>query len=65
VMVGIGLAFGVRALLAVWRPLLTVDLAAGQLLWAVLVGLVGGTLSALYPGYRAARLDPAVALSTE
>jgi len=65
VIVGTGLAFGVRALLAVWRPLLTVDLAAGQLLWAVLVGLVGGTLSALYPGYRAARLDPAVALSTE
>jgi ABC-type lipoprotein release transport system permease subunit len=27
--------------------------------------VVGGTLSALYPGYRAARLDPAVALNTE
>jgi ABC-type lipoprotein release transport system permease subunit len=32
---------------------------------AALVGVVGGTLSALYPGYRAARLDPAVALNTE
>ncbi len=32
---------------------------------AVLIGVVGGTLSALYPGYRAARLDPAVALSNE
>jgi putative ABC transport system permease protein len=65
VAVGIGLAYGVRAFIAVSRPLLTVELAHGQLLLAALVGVVGGTLSALYPGYRAARLDPAVALNTE
>ncbi len=65
VAVGIGLAYGVRVFIAVSRPLLTVELAHGQLLLAALVGVVGGTLSALYPGYRAARLDPAVALNTE
>lgn len=65
VAIGIGLACGARGLIGVMRPLLTVDLAAGALLTAVLIGVVGGTLSALYPGYRAARLDPAVALSTE
>jgi putative ABC transport system permease protein len=65
VAIGIALAFGVRGLIAVWRPLLTVDLASRALLTAVLIGVLGGALSALYPGYRAARLDPAVALSTE
>jgi hypothetical protein len=65
VAIGIGLAFGVRGLIAALRPLLTVELAGGQLLTAALVGLAGGTLSALYPGYRAARLDPAWALSNE
>ncbi|MCK4341078.1 MAG: ABC transporter permease [Phycisphaerae bacterium] len=65
VAVGIGLAFGVRWFIVFLAPLLTVDLAAGQLLLAVVIGVVGGVLSALYPGYRAARLDPALALSSE
>jgi putative ABC transport system permease protein len=65
VAIGIILAFATQRLLAIWRPLLTVDLAAGQLLMALLIGVVGGTLSALYPGYRAAKLDPAIALTNE
>jgi putative ABC transport system permease protein len=65
VAMGMALAFGVRALLAELRPLLTVDFGAAQLLTAVVIGIVGGALSALYPGYRAARLDPAIALSRE
>ncbi len=65
VMVGIGMAFGVRGLIMVWAPLLTVELAAGQMLLAFIIGVVGGGLSAVYPGYRAARLDPALALSSE
>jgi ABC-type lipoprotein release transport system permease subunit len=32
---------------------------------AAVLGVAGGLLSALYPGYRAARLEPAVALSYE
>jgi putative ABC transport system permease protein len=65
VAIGIALALAARLIITIWRPLLTVDLAPGQMLLAVVVGVVGGTLSALYPGYRAARLDPALALSNE
>jgi putative ABC transport system permease protein len=65
VLVGIGLAYGIRGVIAVVAPLLTVDLAGRALVSAVLIGVVGGTLSALYPGYRAAKLDPALALSHE
>ncbi len=65
VAVGIALALAVRALLEVLRPLLTVQLTGRELGAAVVVGLLGGVLSALYPGYRAARLDPAHALSRE
>jgi putative ABC transport system permease protein len=65
VAVGVGLAFVAKWGLSAARPLLTVELGADRLLLAVAIGVIGGTLSALYPGYRAARLDPAVALSYE
>lgn len=65
VVIGIGLAFLGRSLLAVIKPLLTVDLVASSLLLALGIGVIGGTLSALYPGYRAARLEPATALRYE
>lgn len=65
VAIGIALAFGARELIVLVKPLLTVDLTAKHFLAAVLIGVLGGALSALYPGYRAARLDPAQALSHE
>ncbi len=65
VVIGIALAFGARALIGVLVPLLTVALPVEQLLLAIAVGVIGGVCSALYPGYRAARLDPALALSHE
>jgi ABC-type lipoprotein release transport system permease subunit len=65
VVIGIGISFIAKWGLGITRPLLTVDLSAGLLILAVLIGVVGGVASALYPGYRAARLDPAVALSNE
>jgi putative ABC transport system permease protein len=65
VAVGIALALAARGVIALVKPLLTVDLTAGHLLTAVVIGVVGGTASALYPGYRAARMDPALALSSE
>lgn len=65
VAIGIGIAFAAKWGLNVARPLLTVELTANRLILAVSIGVVGGVLSALYPGYRAARLDPAAALSYE
>jgi putative ABC transport system permease protein len=65
VAIGIALSYGTMIMIAKIAPLLTVDLTLRQLGLAVLVGVVGGTLSALYPGYRAARLDPALALTSE
>jgi putative ABC transport system permease protein len=65
VAIGIGIAFAAKWGLTIARPLLTVELPADLLILAVSIGVVGGVLSALYPGYRAARLDPAVALSYE
>ncbi len=65
VLIGIGIAFAAKWGLSAARPLLTVELTVGRLILAIAIGLLGGTLSALYPGYRAARLDPAVALSHE
>jgi putative ABC transport system permease protein len=65
VAIGIGLSFAAKWGLNVARPLLTVDLNTPLLGFAVVIGVVGGVLSALYPGYRAARLDPAIALSHE
>ena len=65
VVIGIGLAYLAKWGIGVAKPLLTVDLHVGLLAAAVLLGVVGGVLSALYPGYRAARLEPAAALSYE
>ena len=47
------------------RPLLTVTIEARWLLLALVIGVGGGTLSALYPGWRAARLDPGQALTLD
>lgn len=65
VAIGIGIAYAAQWGLRISKPLLTVDLSGNLLILAGAIGVVGGVLSALYPGYRAARLDPAVALSNE
>lgn len=62
---GILLAYGIRVVIEATMPLQTVDIQWRWLVLAVAVGLLGGAASALYPGYRAARLDPAAALSFE
>ena len=64
-LIGIGLAYGARYVLNVLRPLLTVELPLSMLAVALGLAVIGGGLSALYPGYRAARLEPAVALTCE
>ncbi|MFH0980560.1 MAG: FtsX-like permease family protein [Planctomycetota bacterium] len=64
-LIGIALAFGAKWLIEALLPLNTVRIEWRWVGMAVLIGLVGGALSALYPGYRAARLDPAAALAYE
>jgi ABC-type lipoprotein release transport system permease subunit len=63
--VGMGLAYVTKQVLERTLPLQTVDLQWRWFVLALLVGVVGGAASSIYPGYRAARLDPAVALSYE
>lgn len=62
---GIGLAFLAKLSIEGWRPLVTVTIEWYWLGLAGVVGVIGGALSAIYPGYRAAKLDPAMALSFE
>jgi putative ABC transport system permease protein len=63
--VGIGLAFGIKYVLEAFKPLMTISLEPRFVAIALVIGIIGGTLSALYPGYRAARLDPVAALTFE
>lgn len=63
----LGLALAVVAKVSIEsvRPLLTLSIEPTFIALAVVIGVVGGGLSALYPGYRAARLDPVTALAME
>ncbi len=63
--VGIALAMVGKWIIEHYRPLLTVDVRTEWLAVAITVGVVGGLLSAMYPGYRALRLDPVECLTNE
>ncbi|MFO0974522.1 MAG: FtsX-like permease family protein [Phycisphaerae bacterium] len=60
---GIFLALGAKLGVEHFRPLLTVAIEPRFVLIALAIGIGGGVASALYPGYRAARLEPAAALN--
>lgn len=63
----LGLALAVVAKVGIehFLPLQTVQIEWRWVGLALAVGIVGGVGSAAYPGYRAARLDPATALAFE
>lgn len=65
--IAVGLAMSVGAKYALYqaRPLLTVDVSPELVATAIAVGLAGGLLGAIYPGWRAASLDPVDSLSYE
>ncbi len=62
---GIILAYSAKLGIEWSKPLLTVAIEPRWVLLALAIGIVGGTLSALYPGWRAARLDPGLALTLD
>ncbi len=67
----LGVAFGtatsalIREVIVRAFPLLQVAMSAVDILRGCALGLLGGTLGALYPAYKAARMDPVKALSYE
>lgn len=65
VALGVALTMAARDIIAYCLPLLTVEITWGWLVAAALLGLFGGIMGAIYPAVRAAKSDPAVALSYE
>ena len=64
--VALGIALTLAARFVVMRmTTLSVDIEPRWLLISLAIGLVGGTIGALYPALRAARQDPVDALSYE
>jgi putative ABC transport system permease protein len=64
-LLGILLSYGIRRLIMVKFPTMKIEIPLDWLLWASLLGFLGGTLGSLYPAIKAARQDAVVALSHE
>jgi putative ABC transport system permease protein len=62
---GLALAVAAKYGIEFAMPLQTVEIEWRWVTLALGVGIVGGVGSAIYPGYRAAKLDPATALAFE
>ncbi len=64
-MFGTGASEIIRKIIVSAFPTLQVSMTVADVLRGCLLGLLGGTLGALYPAYKAARMDPVKALSFE
>jgi putative ABC transport system permease protein len=65
VFLGIGVSEIIRKVIMSRFPTLQVSMSFDDLVSGLVLGLVAGTLGALYPAYKAARMDPVKALSYE
>jgi putative ABC transport system permease protein len=64
-LLGTGISEVIRKLIVSTVPTLQVTMSIGQIGMGCLLGLFGGVLGALYPAYKAAKMDPVRALSYE
>ncbi len=65
VLFGVGISYLLRTTITTAFPTLQVAMSAQDLLKSAILGLVGGTLGALYPAYKASKMDPVRALTYE
>ncbi len=63
--IGIGMSFGVAAGIRHFKPLLTTDISPHWMLIGAAAAALGALLSALYPAWRATRIDMAEVLMYE
>ncbi|MGA8866655.1 MAG: ABC transporter permease [Candidatus Sulfotelmatobacter sp.] len=65
--IGVGIGVSLTARLGIQErwPLVHIDKSGEWMLWATLIAVVGATLGALYPAYKAAQKDPIDALAYE
>jgi putative ABC transport system permease protein len=64
-LLGIGVSEVVRKIIITKFPTLQVAMSLEDLIRGLILGLLAGTLGAIYPAYKAARMDPVRALSFE
>jgi putative ABC transport system permease protein len=62
---GIAISEIIRKIVIMKHPTMQVSMGFDDLIMGLALGLVAGTLGALYPAYKAAKMDPVKALSYE
>jgi putative ABC transport system permease protein len=65
VLLGIGMSEIARKAIISIFPMLQISMTFREILTACVLGLLAGSLGALYPAYRAAQMDPVTALAYE
>jgi putative ABC transport system permease protein len=64
-LLGIVISEIIRKIVIMKHPTMQVSMSFSDLLLGLVLGLVAGTLGALYPAFKAAKMDPVKALSYE